>query len=203
MTNKLYPIFLKLEKKRVLVIGGGIVALQKVQTLLNTEAEIIVVAPTIVDELKACRGEFPDIRHIKFVEREYEFGDEEEMHMVIAATDIPELNQQIANRCRDQMILVNSVDDPENCDFYVPSVIEADDIKVAISTNGKAPAIAQRIRLDLQQTIESKYQACVDLVVKFRSAVKDKWPAQNEFGRRSKLVRWYTDRILKRSKEHV
>lgn len=201
--NPLYPIFLKLEDKRVLVVGGGMIAYQKLKALLNTDAEIVVIAPTICHAVWSCRGEFPYIRPIKFIERDYEFGDEKEAFMVIAATDLPELNNQIANRCRDQMILVNSVDEPDYCDFYVPSVIEAGDIKVGISTNGKAPAIAQRIRLDLQSLIEDKYMSCVKRVNDFRAAVHAKWTGQDSFDRRAKLIRWFTQRVLDSNKDKV
>ena len=134
--NPLYPVFMKLTGKRVLLIGGGSIAAQKLRGLIHTDAQLEVIAPTITDEVRALRGDFPHIRYIKFTEREYEFGDEREAFLVIAATDLPELNRSIANRCRDQMILVNAVDDPENCDFYVPSLIETGSLKIAISTNG-------------------------------------------------------------------
>ena len=113
-------IFMKLDKKRVLILGGGDKALKALQNFIPSEAELIVQAPTISKEVRACRGEFPDIRHIKFIERDYQQGDEEEAFLVIAAMDISELNRQIANRCRDQMILVSDMDRPENSDFIVP-----------------------------------------------------------------------------------
>lgn len=175
------------------------IALQKLQGLLKTRAELVVIAPVICNEVWACRGEFPNKRKISFIERDYQYGDEKDAFLVVAATDLPELNNQIANRCRDQMILVNSVDEPEHCDFYVPSIIEAGDIKVGISTNGKAPAVAQRMRLDLQALIKERYQDCVTKVSAFRKLAHAKWTGQEFFARKAKLIRWFTDRILKRS----
>jgi siroheme synthase-like protein len=195
--NKLYPIFLKLKEKKVLIVGGGMIALQKLVSLLNTEAYITVIAPTIIDEVRACRGEFPDIRSIKFIERDYQFGDEKDFCLVIAATNIPELNNSIANRCRDQGILVNSVDQAEYCDFYVPSIIDAGDIKIAISTNGKAPSVAQKIRKDLENIIRVKYLSLVDIIHEFREKVQSKIIGEDNVLRRSKLIRWYTDRVFR------
>ncbi len=195
-SNKLFPIFLKLKNKRVLVIGGGLIALQKMQTLINTEAELTVLAPTIIDEVRALTGEFPNKRRIDFIERDYIQGDEVGYYMVIAATDIPELNNSIANRARDQMILANSVDEPDYCDFYVPSVVEAGDIKIAISTNGKAPAVAQRIRKEFEPLAQGVYLPILQKVTEFRKAVHERITGK-QAARRSKLIRWYTDRCFK------
>lgn len=198
MKNKLYPIFLKLENKKILIIGGGMIALQKLVTVLDTEASITIIAPTIIDEILECRGEFPNIRPLKLIERDYEFNDEKGFDLVIAASNIPELNNSIANRCRDQNILVNSVDEPEHCDFYVPSVVSTGDIKIAISTNGKAPSVAQKIRLELEQLVQSRYINLLEKVSAFREKVKLKILGQENFNRRAKLVRWYTDRVFKK-----
>ncbi len=198
--NKLFPIFLKLKGRRVLVVGGGLVALQKMQTLINTEAELIVIAPTIIDEVRALTGEFPNKRKIEFIERDYQQGDEIGCYMVIAATDLPELNNSIANRARDQMILANSVDEPGYCDFYVPSVVEAGDIKIAISTNGKAPAVAQRIRLELEPIATKLYKPILEHIAEFRAKVHKKILGK-QAARRSKLIRWYSDRVFKSARK--
>ncbi len=192
--NKLYPLFLKLQGKKVLVVGGGMIALQKLVGLLNTDAQITLIAPVIIDEVRACRGEFPDIKNIKFLERDYQYGDEKDFSLVIAATNIPELNNSIANRCRDQGILVNSVDEPEYCDFYVPSIVAAGDIKIAISTNGKAPSVAQKIRLELEKIAGQRYLPLVATVNSFREKVHAKFCGETHVSRRSKLVRWFTER---------
>lgn len=192
--NKLYPIFLKLEHKKVLIVGGGLIALQKLVGLLNTDAAITVLAPTIMDEVYACKGVFPDIRHIKFIERDYEFEDEKDFDLVIAATDINELNNTIANRCRDQLILVNSVDQMDYCDFYVPSIVDSGDVKIAISTNGKAPALAQKLRLELERNLDNGFQELVSKISEFRTKVKKKFNKDSDSRRRMKLVCWYTDR---------
>lgn len=197
MKNTLYPIFLKLKDKRVLIVGGGMIALQKLVGLLNTEAQLTVLAPKIIDEVYACKGEFPNIRPIKFIEREYQFEDEKDFDLVIAATEINELNNGIANRCRDQGILVNSVDQMDYCDFYVPSIVDSGNIKIAISTNGQAPAIAQKLRLKLEQEIDTKFLDLVEQIADFRKKVKAKFREEENSRRRMKLVCWYTDRKWK------
>ncbi len=194
-SNKLFPIFLKLKGRKVLVIGGGLIALQKLQGLINTEAELSVLAPTIIPEIRALCGEFPNKRRIEFIERDYQIGDEQNYYMLIAATDIPELNNSICNRARDQMILVNSVDEPEFCDFYIPSVAEAGDLKIAISTNAKAPALAQRLRRDLEPLARNVYQPMLEHIASFRQIVHERIQGR-QAARRSRLIRWYTERIF-------
>ena len=198
MENPLYPIFLKLDNKKVLIIGGGLIALQKLKGLLNTEAKITIIAPHIIDDIKDARGEFPNIRKIEFIERDYAYGDELSAFMVIAATDNPEINNMIATRCRDQMILANSVDQPEFCDFYVPSIIESGSIKVAISTNGKAPSVARKLREDLSSLIEERYKNLVEIVNEFRLKIQKKIIAEENFPRRMKLINWFTERAFKK-----
>jgi precorrin-2 dehydrogenase/sirohydrochlorin ferrochelatase len=195
--NPLYPIFLKLKDRLVLIIGGGAIAEQKLKGLLNTEAKLRVIAAEISPEVRALKGKFPDLRQIEFFERPYEYGDEKAAFLVIAATDDQHINNMIANRCRDQMILVNSVDQPMYCDFYVPSIIDTKSIKVAISTNGKAPAIAQKIRQDLETYVSLKYADIVDVVEEFRLKVKDKITGYDNFERRARLIRWYTRRLFR------
>lgn len=195
--NLLYPIFLKLKDKQVLVVGGGFIAYQKLIGLINTEAKLTVIAPTIIDEVRELDGEFPYKRNINFIERDYEWDDEKDFFMVIAATDLPELNNAISNRCRDQGILVNSVDEPDYCDFYVPSIVDSGDIKIGISTDGKAPSVAQKLRKDIQGFIGVKYANLVNVISEFRAKVKAKILGEENFKRRAKLIRWFTERAFK------
>ena len=104
----------------------------------------------------------------------------------------------IATRCRDQMILANSVDQPEFCDFYVPSIIESGSIKVAISTNGKAPSVARKLREDLSSLIEERYKNLVEIVNEFRLKIQKKIIAEENFPRRMKLINWFTERAFKK-----
>ncbi len=194
MTNLLYPVFLKLKNKKILIVGGGFIALQKLIGLLETEAQISILAPTIIDEVYACKGEFPNLRLIKFIERDYQYGDEKDFDIVFAATNIQELNTSIANRCHDQNILVNAVDQPEDCDFYVPSIAADGDLKIAISTNGKAPAVAQKLRKHFERQLPC-YNALLERVSEFREKVQAKFSGEQNLKRRMKLVTWFSDRV--------
>jgi precorrin-2 dehydrogenase / sirohydrochlorin ferrochelatase len=195
--NLLYPIFLKLKDRQVLVVGSGMVAYQKLIALINTEAKLTVIAPIISDEVRDLDGEFPNKRNIKFLEREYEWGDEKDFFLVITATDIMELNYSIANRCRDQGILVNCADSTEHCDFYIPSVVESGDVKVAISTNAKAPSVAQKLRKDLQGFVGVKYAHMVSIISEFREKVHEKYSGHENSKKRTQLLRRFTERVMK------
>ena len=193
--NLLYPIFLKLEGRKVLVIGGGFIAFQKLTSLIQTKAKLTVIAPNIIEEIRELDGEFPYKRYIDFIERDYDWGDEKDAFMVIAATNIPELNLSILNRCKDQLILASSVDHPEESDFFVPSIASQSDIKIAISTNGKAPGLAQGLRKIIQNNLLAHYAKRVPLVYSFRERIKEKY---SDNKKRNKLIRQFTQRQLRR-----
>lgn len=178
-------------------MGGGFTAYQKLIGLINTDAKLTLLAPTVIDEVRELDGEFPFKRHIKFIERDYEWGDEKDFFLVIAATDIPDLNNSISNRCRDQGILVNSVDEPDHCDFYVPSIVDSGSIKIAISTDGKAPSVAQKLRKDIQGFIGVKYANLVNVISEFRNKVRTRYPGEADSKKRMKLVRWFTERVFR------
>lgn len=198
--NKLYPSFLKLEHRKVLVVGGGFVAFQKLSSLIETQAKLTVIAPSIIDEIYELDGEFPYKRYIDFKERDYEWGDEKDCFMVIAATNIPELNLSILNRCKDQGILVASVDNQEDSDFFVPSIASHGDIKIAISTNGKAPGIAQGLRKIIQNTLLESFIKYLPIVSNFREKIKSKY---SDSQKRNKLVRQFTERQMKRIEKEL
>jgi precorrin-2 dehydrogenase/sirohydrochlorin ferrochelatase len=198
--NKLYPSFLKLEHRKVLVVGGGFVAFQKLSSLIETEAKLTVIAPSIIDEIYELEGEFPYKRYIEFRERDYEWGDEKDCFMVIAATNIPELNLSILNRCKDQGILVASVDNSEDSDFFVPSIASQGDLKIAISTNGKAPVIAQGLRKVIQNTLLNSFVKYLPIVSSFREKIKSKY---NDNQKRNKLIRQFTERQMKKIEKEL
>lgn len=193
--NLLYPVFLKLEGRKVLVIGGGFIAFQKITSLIQTKAKLTVIAPNILDEIRELDGEFPNKRYIDFIERDYDWGDEKDAFLVIAATNIPELNLSILNRCKDQSILANSVDHTEESDFFVPSIASHSDIKIAISTNGKAPGLAQGLRKLIQNNLLTHYAKHVPLIYSFREKIKEKY---SDSKKRNKLIRQFTQRQLKK-----
>ena len=150
--NKLYPIFLKLEELELLLVGAGNVGLEKLNSLLSNspEAKITIVAPRIKEEVKQLLQNHPSC---SLVQRPFEETDLENKDLVILATDDKELHKRIKALADEKGILVNVADTPELCDFYLGSIVQKGNLKIAISTNGKSPTAAKRIREFLENTI--------------------------------------------------
>ena len=142
----LYPVFLKIKDRACLVVGGGSVAERKGMTLIDYGASVTIVSPELTGGLEKL-VEQGQVVHIK---RNYRQGDLDGFFIVVAATSDPEVNGKIYLEAEDSGILINSVDDPENCSFFVPSSIRRGDFQVSISTSGKAPYFAKKVRKFLE-----------------------------------------------------
>jgi len=151
----MFPIFLKLEGRRCLVVGAGTVAEGKIRSLLRAGALVQVVAPEAVARVK----EWALDGTINWMARGFESNDLDGVFLVIAATSSPELNAQIFSQAGTKNVLCNSVDDPEHCHFYYPAVVNRGDLQIAISTNGRSPALAQRLRQELEEQFGPEYEA--------------------------------------------
>ena len=160
-TNPLFPIFLKLENLKVLVVGGGNVALEKVNSLLGNspETEITLVAPEILPEIERIAFENPNV---KLKRRVFFAGDLFSADLVIAATADRELNKTVQQEAKQRQILVNVADTPDLCDFYLGSVVTKGDLKIAVSTNGKSPTLAKRVKEVLNDAIPNETQQVLD-----------------------------------------
>ncbi len=148
-----YPIFLELENRRTLVIGGGTVALRKAEVLLSTGAKLVVVASEISEELKALCCE----SNSEAIESKYSKDHLKGVKLVVASTDDNQLNKQIYEDCQELGILCNVVDQPHLCDFYVPAIVRRGDLQIAISTNGRCPAYAAFLRRKLEKSFTEKH----------------------------------------------
>jgi siroheme synthase-like protein len=150
--NKLYPVFLKLEELELLLVGAGNVGLEKLNSLLSNspEAKITVVAPIVKDEVKQLLQNHPTCT---IVQRSFEERDLNNKDLVLLATDNKELHKKIKVLAEEKGILVNVADTPELCNFYLGSIVQKGNLKIAISTNGKSPTIAKRIKEVLNETI--------------------------------------------------
>ena len=146
---ELQPIFLKLEGRRGLVVGAGAVALEKITVLLGAGARLRVVAPEAREEVKALAR----AGRLEWVERAFRPSDVDENFIVIAATDVPEVNTAVYQAALERNILCNSVDDIPNCDFFFGSVVRRGDLRIAISTAGESPALAQRLRREIDEQL--------------------------------------------------
>ena len=167
-----YPVYLNLEGKKCVVVGGGEVAWRKVETLLAAGAKVCLVSPEItpgIDELvKAGR-----LVHIR---REYRTGDQGGAFLVIGATDNEDINRQVAEDAKKNDILVNIVDAPRLCNFIVPSKVERGDLIISISTGGKSPALAKKIRWQLEGLYGEEYAEYIALLGKCREQVLQQIP---------------------------
>src|ERR1700760_3685376 len=141
----LLPIFLKLDGRPGLLVGAGNVALEKINSLLLTGLRLRVIAPDAIPEIRRLA----DDGQLEWFERRFDPADLNGNFVVIAATDDPEVNATVYRESVRRGILVNSVDDPPHCDFYFGSVVRRGDLQIAISTAGESPAVAQRIRREI------------------------------------------------------
>jgi uncharacterized protein len=150
--NKLYPIFLKLEELELLLVGAGNVGLEKLQSLLSNSpaAKITIVAPVVKEEVRDLLLNHPSCI---LVQRGFEESDLNNKDLIVLATDNKELHKKIKVLAKERRILVNVADTPELCDFYLGSIVQKGDLKIAISTNGKSPTIAKRVKEVLNETI--------------------------------------------------
>ncbi len=149
----LFPMFLKLEDRSCLVVGAGIVGEPKIRSLLDAEASVRVIAPNATTAV----AEWARAGSIIWQQREFDTPDLDGVFLVIAATSSREVNGTIFHEAQRRNILCNVVDDPEHCDFYYPAVVRRGDLQLAISTNGHSPALAQRIRRDLEVQFGPEY----------------------------------------------
>ena len=138
-----YPVFLNLEKKRAVVIGGGKIAERKILSLLRAKADITVISPDITARIQREKHKGA----IKHINRRYRSGDITSAFLVIAATDSPRLNKLVSD---EAPCLVNAVDMPSLCNFIVPSVLQRGFLTIAVSTSGVSPALSRSIRKEIE-----------------------------------------------------
>ncbi len=154
----LFPIFVKLQGRLVIVIGGGSVAAGKIAGLLAAGARLRVISPAINPALaERVRG-----HTIEWLPKMFEPGDLCGAHLVIAATSAPGVNEAAFREAEARGIFCNAVDDIEHCHFYCGSVVQRGDLQIAISTNGKSPALAQRIRQELEAQFGPEYEVWLE-----------------------------------------
>jgi len=166
--NQLYPVFLKLDQLQTLLVGGGNVGLEKLQSLLSNSpsANITVVAPLIREELKKFVS---DYSHVKIVQRPFEHTDLEGKDLVILATDNPDLHKQVKSLAEEKGILANVADTPDLCDFYLGSIVQKGQLKIAISTNGQSPTVAKKVKEVLTDAIPDAINESIENVNKIRN----------------------------------
>jgi len=149
----LFPAFMKLDNRQVIIIGGGALAESKLPALLQSGARVRIISPRLNPNLQTQLR----ANNIEWWPKLYEQGDLAGAFLVIAATSNSEVNAAVFQEAEARSILCNAVDDIENCHFYYGSIVQRGDLQIAISTNGKSPALAQRLRHELEQQFGPEY----------------------------------------------
>lgn len=176
-STQYYPVFLNISGRRCIVVGGGQVALRKVRTLLEHGANITVISPEFCPEL----NQLAENGEIEARQQGYREGDLAGAFVVIAATDDGAINQQVVREARETGALINVVDDADNSDFIAPSVVRRGDITIAISTAGRSPALARKLRTKVEEDFSDEYASLVNLVGEVRTEVRQQGiPVDNE-----------------------
>mgnify|MGYP005833026461 CR=1 FL=1 len=171
MAYKYLPVSLSLEGKQCLVVGGGNVALRKIETLLEYNVALTVVAIQPVEKLKY----YADKGKLELHMREYQSPEASRFDIVIAASDSSESNQIVARDCRKARVPINAVDNPDLCDFIFPAVLRRDCLTVAVSTDGKAPFLSGHLRLILDSVFPERWAKIARYSAQFRNMVFSRW----------------------------
>lgn len=180
--NPLYPIFLKTEQLEILIVGGGYVALEKMEFLFKSspDSKVTLVAPMLREETAKCVAK----NKVTYCNDHYSPRYLENKHMVIATTDQPNINLEVYNDCRSKNLLVNVADNPPLCDFYMGGIVTKGNLKIAISTNAKSPTMAKRIRQYLEEFLPDQMDELLEKLHAYRNKLKgdfeEKVEAMNE-----------------------
>jgi siroheme synthase-like protein len=171
MPNAYMPVSLAMTNRSCLVVGGGMVALRKVDTLLDYKTTITVVAPEVIDKLSY----FAERGKITLEKRPYQPREASAYELVIAASDDTALNRQVGEDCRLTNTPVNVVDDPEHCSFIFPAVLKRDCLSVAVATDGKAPFMSGHLRVILDTIFPQHWNQLMRHAAAFRKQVQARW----------------------------
>jgi precorrin-2 dehydrogenase len=180
--NTYYPVYIQLRQQPCVVVGGGKIAEGKVDGLLAAQANVTVISPDLTAHLRGLVEE----KQITYLARTYQTGDLTGAFMVICATDQAEINHEVWQEASANRQLVNVVDDTPRCNFIAPSILRKGDLTIAISTSGKAPALAVRLKERLQRELGPEYEPFLDLAGELREPLARHIP---DFETRKAL--WY------------
>jgi siroheme synthase-like protein len=172
----LFPLFLKLEGKRCLVVGAGFIGLEKVESLLRCCASVRVVAPMAVERVRQLSSE----GKIEWVDRCYEPEDAAGCDLIIAATNDRDVNRVVFEEATRRSILCNTADDPPLCDFFFASIVQRGPLQIAISTAGQSPALAQRLRREIDAQLPADLGPWLTDLGQLRREVLQAMPAGAE-----------------------
>ena len=169
--NNLFPVFIKLDKIHTLLVGAGYVGTEKLSAMLRNDpqARITVVADMVSAEFERLAGQ---AEHVRIIRRKFFTTDLTGKDLVIVAVNDRSVGERIRAEARVRRILTNVADTPELCDFYLGSVVRKGDLKLAISTNGKSPTLARRLRAMLEEILPDGLQDVLDNLHAIRSGLR-------------------------------
>ena len=188
--NTLFPIYVKLDQINTLLIGGGPVGLEKLQALLSNSprAKVKIIARDVIDEIVAL----VDSNELLSLEiREFQERDLEGIDLLIMATNNPEFNEEVKQLAKSRHLLINVADKPDLCDFYLGSVVQKGNLKIGISTNGKSPTIAKRLKEFLNELLPEEIDETLNLMASYRNSLK------GDFQRKVTVLNAHTESLLK------
>jgi len=169
----LFPIFVKIEGRLIVVVGGGNIAETKIPSVLAAGARIRLVAPSITPQI----AEWVRFGKIDWLPKQFEAVDLNGAFIVIAATSAPGVNEAVFREAEARGTLCNAVDDLEHCHFYYGSVVQRGDLQIAISTNGKSPALAQRLRTEFEADFGPEYEVWLQWLGAARESLRASGPS--------------------------
>ncbi|PZF71663.1 TSUP family transporter [Taibaiella soli] len=166
--NPLFPVFLKLDQLQLLIVGGGNIGYEKLQTILNNapEANVRLIALEISDAVIALAAYYPNV---KLVQKAFESSDLDGVDLVISAVNDAVVSEHVYRSAKERAILINAADQPRYCDFYLGSIVTKGHLKIAVSTNGKSPVLAKRIKEYLNEAITDDIHGLIDSMSELRS----------------------------------
>ncbi|MBD3402122.1 hypothetical protein GF420_04450 [candidate division GN15 bacterium] len=176
MANRYMPISLTVKDRSCVVVGGGTIALRKVDNLLPYAVNITVIAPELDPKLEY----YAERSMIKIEKREYMAPEAARFDIAIAASSDEAVNQQVYDDCRNTPTICNVVDNPPLCDFIFPAVVRRDTLTLAVSTDGTAPFLAGHLRLILENIFPEHWEKLMGLAGTFRNQVQQKWTGDTE-----------------------
>jgi len=187
--NTLYPIFIKAHQLQFLIVGGGYVALEKLEFLYKSspEAQVTLLAPFVRPETLAFVKDKP----VQIILKKYHKRYLKSKNIVIATTDSPEVNLKVNRDCKTRYILVNVADTPDQCDFYMGGIVTKGNLKIGISTNGKSPTLAKRMRQWLEEILPEEIDPLLETLRKYRKTLK------NDFEYKVKAMNKVTESLIK------
>jgi precorrin-2 dehydrogenase / sirohydrochlorin ferrochelatase len=178
---KLFPMFLKLPKRPCLVVGAGAIAESKIASLMEAGADVRVIAPDATKQVRL----WAKAKKIAWQRRRFQAEDLAGMFLVVAATSSREVHVEIFNEARRRGVLCNIVDVPALCDFYYPAVVQRGALQIAISTSGRSPALAQRLRKELEEQFGPEYEEWMEQL----GDARDEQDAENTDPKERKRLR--------------